>query len=236
MVIREMRIERVLEQLGAHGMHAFYCGILDPVRGYTRKRLEYRYYDQPSGMILLSRSDVTAIYREQQEHQSALKAALLRAQTDPLTGLLNYQGTLERVSEALERQRGPSMFLFIDLDNFKTVNDTLGHAMGDEFLRRVAAVLRQEAQPSDVLGRVGGDEFVVLLSGVPSADMAKKRVQRLCDAIARLTDRDFSGLPISCSIGIALAPEEGTDYASLAYKADMRAYKAKFGGKNGYAL
>ena len=100
----------------------------------------------------------------------------------------------------------------------------------------VAAVLRQEAQPSDVLGRVGGDEFVVLLSGVPSADMAKKRVQRLCDAIARLTDRDFSGLPISCSIGIALAPEEGTDYASLAYKADMRAYKAKFGGKNGYAL
>lgn len=237
MVIREMRIERVLEQLGAHGMHAFYCGILDPVRGYTRKRLEYRYYDQPSGMILLSRSDVTAIYREQQEHQSALKAALLRAQTDPLTGLLNYQGTLERVSEALERQRGPSMFLFIDLDNFKTVNDTLGHAMGDEFLRRVAAVLRQEAQPSDVLGRVGGDEFVVLLSGVPSADMAKKRVQRLCDAIAQLADSDyFLHLPVSCSVGIALTPDEGSDYNILAHKADHRAYKVKLNGKNGYAF
>lgn len=150
MVIREMRIERVLEQLGAHGMHAFYCGILDPVRGYTRKRLEYRYYDQPSGMILLSRSDVTAIYREQQEHQSALEAALL--------------------------------------------------------------------------------------PGLTSVEAVTEQAQRLCDAIARLTNRDFSGLPISCSIGIALAPEEGTDYASLAYKADMRAYKAKFGGKNGYAL
>lgn len=148
MVIREMRIERVLEQLSVNGLHAFYCGVLDPVRGYTRKRLEYRYYDQPSGMILLSRSDVTAIYREQQEHQSALEAALLRAQTDPLTGLLNYQGTLERVSETLAQQRESTAFLFIDLDNFKMVNDTLGHGMGDEFLRRVAAVLRQEAQPS----------------------------------------------------------------------------------------
>lgn len=234
MVIREMRIERVLEQLSVNGLHAFYCGVLDPVRGYTRKRLEYRYYDQPSGMILLSRSDVTAIYREQQEHQSALEAALLRAQTDPLTGLLNYQGTLERVSETLAQQRESTAFLFIDLDNFKMVNDTLGHGMGDEFLRRVAAVLRQEAQPSDVLGRVGGDEFVVLLSGVSSADMAKKRVQRLCDAIAQLADSDyFLHLPVSCSVGIALAPDEGSDYNILAQKADQRAYKIKQNGKNG---
>jgi diguanylate cyclase (GGDEF)-like protein len=231
-----MRIERVLEQLGAHGMHAFYCGILDPVRGYTRKRLEYRYYDQPSGMILLSRSDVTAIYREQQEHQSALKAALLRAQTDPLTGLLNYQGTLEHSADPLARHDGGAAFFFIDLDNFKVVNDTLGHSAGDELLRRVADILRRETCPGAVVGRVGGDEFVALLPGLTSVEAVTEQAQRLCDAIARLTDRDFSGLPISCSIGIALAPEEGTDYASLAYKADMRAYKAKFGGKNGYAF
>lgn len=236
MVIREMRIERVLEQLGTHGMHAFYCGILDPVRGYTRKRLEYRYYDQPSGMILLSRSDVTAIYREQQEHQSALKAALLRAQSDPLTGLLNYQGTLEHSADPLARHDDGAAFFFIDLDNFKVVNDTLGHSAGDELLRRVADILRRETCPGAVVGRVGGDEFVALLPGLTSVEAVTEQAQRLCDAIARLTDRDFSGLPISCSIGIALAPEEGTDYASLAYKADMRAYKAKFGGKNGYAF
>lgn len=234
MVIREMQIERVLEQLSVNGLHAFYCGVLDPVRGYTRKRLEYRYYDQPSGMILLSRTDVTAIYREQQKHQRALEAALLRAQTDPLTGLLNYQGTLERVSETLAQQRESTAFLFIDLDNFKMVNDTLGHGMGDEFLRRVAGILRQETQPCDILGRVGGDEFVVLLSGMPSTNMAKECAQRLCNAIAQLADGEyFLHLPVSCSIGIALAPGEGGDYNTLAQKADQRAYKIKQNGKNG---
>lgn len=75
---------------------------------------------------------------------------------------------------------------------------------------------------------------MVLLSGVSSADMAKKRVQRLCDAIAQLADSDyFLHLPVSCSVGIALAPDEGSDYNILAQKADQRAYKIKQNGKNG---
>ncbi len=236
MVIREMSIARVREQLDKNGLHAFYCGVIDPVRGYTRKRLEYRYYDQPSGMVLLSRTDVTTIYIEQQAHEKELESALRQAKTDPLTGLLNYQGALEHSMDLLRQCSRGAAFFFIDLDNFKVINNTLGHARGDEFLRQTAAVLRAEMRPGDMVGRVGGDEFVALLPGLTATATVEKRASRLCDALARLADRHVPGLPVSCSIGIALAPKDGEDYKSLAYTADMRLYAAKAKGKNGYCL
>ena len=83
-------------------------------------------------MILLSRTDITMLYEQQQRHTRELEEALLRAQTDPLTGLWNYQGIQAAVSEALARSVRTSALLFVDLDNFKAINDTYGHTEGDK--------------------------------------------------------------------------------------------------------
>ena len=231
MVIREMRIGRVLEQLERHGVHSFYCGVRDPVRGYTRKQLTYRYYDRDTQMILLSRTDVTGVYLEERARQRELQVARLEAQTDTMTGLLNYRGAVEQVGEALAAG-GRAALLFIDLDNFKQVNDTLGHLEGDRLLQRVAQVLRMQTRENDLLCRVGGDEFIVFLRGVTEKAQAADCAGRICEAIRRIPLPE-NGIPaISCSIGAAFAPEDGCDYHTLVRTADKLAYRAKAAGKD----
>lgn len=234
MVIREMHLPRVLEQLERHGVHTFYCGVLDPQRGYTRKQLTYRYYDREAQMILLSRTDVTGVYLEERARQKELQAARLQAETDSLTGLLNYGGIQLRVGEAVGRSQGVSALLFLDLDNFKAVNDTLGHQAGDRLLRKIAGVLRMQTREGDLQGRVGGDEFVLYLSGVGSRQAAENCAQRICEAVSRLSLSEHGVPTVSCSVGIAMVPEDGQDYNTLVRTADLRAYQAKAQGKNRY--
>ncbi|HIS44845.1 MAG TPA: GGDEF domain-containing protein [Candidatus Scatomorpha merdigallinarum] len=232
MTVREMRLGRVLEQLEHRGVHSFTVGVMEKGRGYTRKRLEYRYYDRDSQMILLARTDVTDVYFENLERTERLREAQLQAETDPLTGVLNYGGLHERVTRALEKNHQNSALLFIDLDDFKLVNDTMGHHTGDELLRRVTDVLRSQLWERDICGRVGGDEFVVFLPELHGREQAIYCAERLCESIAGIGRRgEFN---ISCSIGVAYAPEDGTDYASLSRCADARAYAAKARGKNCY--
>ena len=236
MVIWEMGVERMLGQLEKKGVHSLYCGVIDPVRGYTRKRLEYRYYNRDTQMVLLIRTDITDMYEEEQERNRLLTEALTRAQTDMLTGLLNYQGMVEKVSYLLGRKSSKSAFLFIDLDNFKHVNDTLGHEAGNRLLCRVADTLRRETRDEDLVGRVGGDEFVVLILKAKSLEDIKKCAQRLCNSICLIdTGLDF-GSGISCSIGISIAPDDGNEYKTLARKADALVYRAKFEGKNRFII
>lgn len=230
MTIREMRIGRVLERPELDGVHAFTTGVIDPVRGHTRKRLEYRCYDRSAQMVLLSRTDVTDVYFENKERSEALREARHLAETDSLTGVLNYGGLHERVTRSLEGRRGDSALLFIDLDDFKAVNDTMGHGTGDELLRRVAETLCAQLWERDICGRVGGDEFVVFLPELRDRNQALECAARLCHSIARLWERD--GYSVSCSIGVAFAPGDGSDYGSLSFHADRRACAAKARGKN----
>ena len=202
MTVREMRLGRVLEQLEHRGVHSFTVGVMEKGRGYTRKRTE------------------------------RLREAQLQAETDPLTGVLNYGGLHERVTRALEKNHQNSALLFIDLDDFKLVNDTMGRHTCDELLRRVTDVLRSQLWERDICGRVGGDEFVVFLPELHGREQAIYCAERLCESIAGIGRRgEFN---ISCSIGVAYAPEDGTDYASLSRCADARAYAAKARGKNCY--
>lgn len=236
-VISEMRLERVLSQLEKTDSHSFYYGVMDPVRGYTRKRLEYRYYERNTQMVLLSRTDVTDIYLEEETKRKALTEALKRAETDGLTGLLNYQGLTENVSSMLEQDSMQAALLFIDLDNFKQVNDTLGHAMGDTALREVAAVLKQSSFGAPLVGRVGGDEFVVFFPHAGSMKEVTGYARYLCDTISQLSYSDGEKqVHISCSVGISTAPKDGTTYKELVKKADQMTYYIKERGKNGYAV
>lgn len=130
----------------------------------------------------------------------------------------------------------PSVLLFIDLDNFKTVNDTLGHRYGDKVLCSVAECFRQALRTSDIIGRVGGDEFVAFLSGVTSVGEAGECAGRLCQAVSRIPDLELKGCGLSCSIGGAVCPRDGRDYDSLLIKADIAVYEAKRRGKNQFAF
>ncbi|MCI5690398.1 MAG: GGDEF domain-containing protein [Clostridiales bacterium] len=235
MVIYEMSLERVLSVLEHQESHALTCGMRDKNGAYTRKRVEFRYYNRARRMILLTRTDITQLYEEQQRQTQELESALLRAQTDPLTGLWSYQGIQEVVKQGLEHLTKKAAIFFLDLDDFKLINDTYGHAEGDRALRTVADILRRNIRAEDHAARVGGDEFVVFLSSIPSAEAAKDCARRICGQLAEI-QLEPTGARISGSIGIAIAPEEGADYETLVKKADSKAYRAKSNGKNQFAI
>lgn len=229
-VIYEMGIDRVLEQLEKKKVHSFSCGIEDPVRGYTRKRLKYQYYDKKNQMILLSRTDITDAYFEGKEKQKELLEALKRARSDSLTGVLNHQGIIEEISEYLKEGAERAALVVIDLDDFKNVNDSFGHMEGDHLLCMVADALTEETETDGIVGRIGGDEFLIFLRNADQAENVKKRIQRICHRIHRISGE--IGFEISCSIGAAVSPEEGRDFETLMKLADSRVYQAKASGKN----
>ena len=234
MVIFEMKLGRVVEMLERNGSHSFYTGVIDPVRGYTRKKLEYQYYNRERKKILLWRTDISQFYHEEMERNTKLREALIRAQTDSMTGLLNKQAFEERVGDALQTNKSLAAFLFVDLDNFKSVNDQLGHNTGDRVILALASILRKEtADRQAIAGRIGGDEFGVFLSKLDNREEACQLARAICEDFAAQGSRICSS--VSCSIGIAFYPDEATAYADLVEKADSRTYSVKASGKNGYA-
>lgn len=237
MVIREMGIERVLQALDEKGEHSFFCGIMDPVRGYTRKQLQFMYYDRMNKKVLLARTDVTKVYYEQKLQQEKLRIALERAQKDLLTGLYNQQAAGDFISERiLQLEEKPAALLVIDMDNFKMVNDTLGHLKGNDLLCCVASAIKGQLGDMELAGRIGGDEFIAFLTGFSTVDELKHRVNQLCRAIEERIDEPYGSLKFSCSIGVALYPKQGREYCELFKQADEALYRAKRHGKNGFSF
>ena len=156
---------------------------------------------------------------------------------DALTGLPNRTLERERIEQELahaRRHQGQCALLFADLDNFKAVNDTLGHATGDELLREVARRLRGAVRESDIVARHAGDEFVICLTDVESIDDVSAAASKVLIALGQpLTLRD-SPVATSCSIGIAMFPGDGADYENLLRHADMAMYEAKEDGRNAF--
>jgi diguanylate cyclase (GGDEF)-like protein/PAS domain S-box-containing protein len=157
---------------------------------------------------------------------------------DPLTGLANRALFHDRVEQALERRRrtvGTVATLFVDLDDFKTVNDSLGHTAGDELLVAVGDRLREATRPVDVSARLGGDEFAVLLEDVRSPEDAVAVAERVLAAIARPLRLDGRRVVVHASIGIALASEHETA-GDLLRSSDTAMYTAKDSGKGRYEV
>jgi diguanylate cyclase (GGDEF)-like protein len=159
---------------------------------------------------------------------------------DALTGLPNRTLILDRAAQMLARgaRNGtPVTALFIDLDNFKTINDTLGHDTGDQLLQAVAGRLDTVVRGVDALGRLGGDEFVVIVEDVPLGDVPELVAERLLDALAqpfRLGPREQTTVSVTASIGIAAG--EGLSAAELLRDADIAMYRAKRDGRKGFAV
>lgn len=168
-----------------------------------------------------------------QEKHDALK----RAETDPLTGLLNRAGFLQRLETRLAGGDEPVALLLIDLDGFKPVNDTLGHAAGDVVLQQVAERLRHNVRAgADLVGRLGGDEFVAALVGVRSQDHADAVAAKIVNALELPVATEAGDAAVGASVGIALSSEHGRDAHELMATADAAMYAAKRAGRKQYLL
>jgi len=156
------------------------------------------------------------------------------ATTDELTGLLNRRALEERLNAEISRSTRHQVrttIVMLDLDRFKIINDTLGHAAGDRFLVLVGQLLTQQIRTMDVVGRLGGDEFVVILP-MTSTEEAKVFIGRLQAGMARLAERHPEFGQATMSLGIAEAPHHGSTTAALLAAADAALYAAKRSGRN----
>jgi diguanylate cyclase (GGDEF)-like protein len=155
------------------------------------------------------------------------------AHHDALTGLPNRVRFHEKLSEAVARsKRGePCAVMFIDLDHFKAVNDTLGHPVGDALLREVTARLVRQVRETDTVARLGGDEFAIVQANVDRPEWTNLLAQRIIDVVTAPYEIDGHDVRIGTSIGIALAPADGSDPDQLLRNADMALYRAKEAGR-----
>ncbi len=156
---------------------------------------------------------------------------------DPLTGLPNRALLMDRLGQALAygpRHSRSTAVLFVDLDRFKRINDTLGHVVGDQILKEAAVRLRDAVREGDTISRLGGDEFVMILADLARPGDAASVADKILGALARPFQETDEELYITTSIGISVAPNDGNDADALLANADAAMYRAKEGGGHQY--
>jgi len=178
---------------------------------------------------MLLGKDIDAQMREEQR-------LIFAAKMDKMTMLLNRETTMEQIKQILSIDCDNTHALYmIDVDNFKALNDTQGHQMGDEFLVALAAEIRKRFRDSDIVGRIGGDEFFALMRNVPGETAAAAKAQELLEAIQTVC-AEYSSVHLSASIGISLYPNNAKCMEELYAKADDALYQAKRKGKNQFVF
>lgn len=193
------------------------------------------YYALPASMVAAAVLIALGVADRLRDQRLALTDAERRAQSDALTGVLNRRSLLERLDSACLRARArglPIALLFIDLDHFKQINDTHGHPAGDACLKAIIGPIQAELRQSDVIGRYGGEEFVVILSSADAA-AAQPIAERIRERVAEISVPGF-GTPIhiTCSIGVATSDMLGVWGEHLIARADEAVYAAKRCGRN----
>jgi len=157
---------------------------------------------------------------------------------DSLTKLLNKDAARRQVEDHLAANTDgtSAALILIDLDNFKPINDTYGHLFGDSLLTRIALEISGLFRDSDVVARIGGDEFLIYMPNIPQRSLIEKRAEKLISTIENIYDGQLKGSGLSCSAGIAFSPDHGTVYQDLFQHADRALYQAKNSGKGTYAV
>jgi diguanylate cyclase (GGDEF)-like protein/PAS domain S-box-containing protein len=240
-LLRDSDRPRLAQIIGREGDstaegHAFECSLIH--RDGTWLQFEVHYtdllHDEHVHGIVLNSRDISErkAFEDQLAHQ---------AFHDPVTNLANRALFADRVKHSLARtERGgaPVGVMFIDLDDFKTVNDSLGHAAGDLVLQEVARRLEGELRPTDTVARFGGDEFAVLVDGVTDLDQVADAAERILRALERHVDVDGQQVFPRASIGICLADPDGetTETEDLLRNADVAMYMAKSHSKGSYRV
>lgn len=183
-------------------------------------------------------SHYVGVFSDISAQKQAERQLSFLAHHDPLTGLPNRVLFSDRLTHALERaarDQGQLAVMFIDLDRFKHVNDTLGHQFGDQLLQNVARKFQRAIRASDTLARLGGDEFALLIEDIREGPDAVLVAQKLLESFKRPILLAEHEIHISSSIGISFYPADGQDVRELVKNADAAMYRAKAKGRNGYS-
>lgn len=184
------------------------------------------------GMISDRRRDEALL-----SYQKAQYELRVRAQKDPLTGLFNRSAFIERAVEQLKKCREvgchPALGI-LDLDHFKEINDTFGHQVGDRVISGVASILQKNLRETDIAGRLGGDEYIFLLTNSDDETLAADVLGRLLDGVTRLGQE--MDVPLHASIGLVITTDAQDLFDSLYHKADVALYNAKNTGRNRYVF
>lgn len=218
-------------------------------QGVLYSKSEYRILEGPDSYIWY-RVHAIAQYGEDQKPVRAVGIAFdidgeikvmdqlrSRAERDGLTGLYNREGTESRIRKFLRSKPAGQCALFmIDTDNFKQINDRNGHMLGDVVLAEMASAMKRIMGEHDIVGRIGGDEFTIFMKQIPSREEAAEKARQLTEVFRHLFENDKTTIQITSSIGVAIYPEDGTDFKTLYQHADQALYQAKSQGKNGYIL
>lgn len=162
---------------------------------------------------------------------------LIKAQTDGLTGVFNKRATELHINEILDQMpQEKGTFIILDIDKFKEVNDQYGHAVGDKVLSELGKTLKNHFREGDIVGRIGGDEFVIYMRRTELKESAVAQIQALLENVRSLSFSEMNGEHATLSIGIAFAPEHGNCYMDLYKNADTALYETKQNGRDGYHI
>jgi len=190
-------------------------------------------FDQAEVLLRVHNMLEVRLLTEEARHHAKLLEAL--ALNDPLTGLANRRLLAERMAMALvhaRRNKSSMAVVYLDLDGFKQINDSLGHAAGDALLKSVAARLAATVREEDTVARLGGDEFAVALWHVGGAEDAGAVAAKMVAALARPCIIDGEDVSVTVSAGVAVYPSHGEESDALLRSADQALYEAKRAGKN----
>ena len=180
--------------------------------------------------------EVRLLHEAARNHGKMLESLALN---DPLTGLANRRLLADRMSMALvhaRRNKSAMAVVYLDLDGFKQINDTLGHGVGDVLLKMVAGRLVATVREEDTVARLGGDEFIIALWHVSGADYAATVALKVIEAVSQPYDIEGHTVSITTSAGVGIYPVHGEDADTLMKSADLALYEAKRAGKNAYRI
>jgi diguanylate cyclase (GGDEF)-like protein len=172
------------------------------------------------------------------EKEDAIESLKSMAHYDALTGLPNRRILRDEIHHAIYRAEShneQSAICFIDIDNFKTINDTLGHSVGDEVLKSVVNHIKPQLNNQDAFLRLGGDEFLIIANKIKSKEFFEKRLEKIISSVTHISVGEVE-LDISLSMGIALCPDHGTSIEELMNHSDHAMYVTKQNGKNGFTF
>ncbi len=227
-------------EYGAVDVAAFVADLTAKALHPTHHRLERV---RPNGVVIdlvgapIPHGGFVTLYSDVTEQRNAARAIERLAHHDTLTGLANryaLEARLDQLVADARRHNRRLVVLFLDMDNFKGINDSMGHGIGDEFLRVTALRLRSAVRENDIVARLGGDEFVVVLSDMGEPQHALSAAAKLLEQLSQPVTLAGQELSPSTSIGICFYPQDGRDRGSLMQSADIAMYQAKQMGKGTY--